>query len=440
MRMLVALPAIIAGCAVTPSRQTNYDSMASAWRRDVRANSDGALAKLLSSGVLERRALLDAVLSVNRDVEAARQAWRASVAAVPAAGALADPMLSYEIAPLSIAGQAPYGQRIELRQRIPFPGKRSLAVDVAVAEAEAANGDFVAQRTMVADVASQLFDDAYANARATDVLAQHQTLVEQAKKVAEARVASGRGGVQDVLQAEVELAQLERERLMLETERVSINARLNGLLHREPGAALPLPPKELGLPAGPEATAQLESAALTTRAEQQSADARIRGAQAGAELAQRAYWPDFELMASYDSMWDMPEHRWMMGIAVDLPIQRSKRAADVETARARVAVARADRDRLVDTIRVEVARARQELDEAIATSKLYDARLVPAAKARIEAAIAGFSTGQNDFPAVIDAERGLRDIELAGARARADAWRRRAQLDRVTGTNAEGAP
>lgn len=438
MRMLFALPALFAGCAVTPSRHTSYDSMVGDARRDDRADGETRLARLLAAGALERRVLLDAVLAANRDVEAARQAWRASVAAVPAAGALDDPMLSYELAPLSIAGQAPFGQRVELRQRIPFPGKRSLAADISLAEAEAARGVLAAQQSMVAELASQLFDDAYANARAVDVLAQHQTLVEQAKKVAEARVASGRGSVQDVLQAEVELAQLERERLVLETERVSINARLNGLLHREPRAALPPPPTELGLPASPDASAQLEAAALTKRPEQQSTDARIRGSQASAALAERSYWPDFELMASYDSMWDMAEHRWMLGVAVDLPLQRSKRAAEVAAARARVAQAQAERERTIDTIRVEVARTRRELDEAIATSKLYDTRLVPTAKARVEAAVAGFTTGQNDFSAVIDAERGLRDIELAGARARADAWRRRATLDRAVG--AGGAP
>ena len=44
-------------------------------------------------------------------------------------------------------------------------------------------------------------------------------------------------------------------------------------------------------------------------------------------------------------------------------------------------------------------------------------RLLPTARAQVDAALAGFTTGQNDFPAVIGAERGLRDIELAAFRA-----------------------
>src|SRR5207249_10035962 len=66
-----------------------------------------------------------------------------------------------------------------------------------------------------------------------DALPIYRVLVEQLRKVAEARVASGRGSTQDALQAEVELGHLEHDRVMLETEKTTIAARINGLLHRE---------------------------------------------------------------------------------------------------------------------------------------------------------------------------------------------------------------
>ena len=138
-------------------------------------------------------------------------------------------------------------------------------------------------------------------------------------------------------------------------------------------------------------------------------------------------------MGSYDSMWDMPEHRWMVGVAIDVPVQRSRRDADASAARARVAQAQATRDRTVDDIRVDVTRARRELEEAIHVVHLYDTRLLPAARAQVDAALAGFTTGQNDFPAVIAAERGLREVQLATFRAHTDAWRRQAALDHAIG-------
>jgi outer membrane protein TolC len=69
---------------------------------------------------------------------------------------------------------------------------------------------------------------------------------------------------------------------------------------------------------------------------------------------------------------------------------------------------------------------------------LYDERLLPAARAQVDAALAGFTSGTNDFPAVVSAERGLRDIELAAYRARAEAWRRQAAIDRAVGRLPQG--
>lgn len=440
MRITLALLAV-AGCAATPSRHSQYDTMLGELRLDEqsRTSREAKVVVAISARTLDREALIGAVLAVNRDVESMRQAWRASVVAVPATMALDDPMASYAIAPLSIGSNAPFGQRIELSQRLPFPGKRRFAGDIAVAEAEVMRGDLRATQLMVSELASQLFDDAFVNARAREINDHHRTLLEQMRKVADARIASGRGSMQDALQVEVELGQLERERLMLETERVGIVARLNGLLHREPGAPLPSPPGQLTLPADPPAIDVLERSAIDARPQKSTADAKLAGAEATVHGTERAFYPDLEIMASYDSMWDLPEHRWMVGIAVEVPLQRGKRGAQVDAARARLAQARAGIDRAVDEIRVEVTRSHRELVEALAVVKLYDGRLLPASRALVDAALAGFTTGQNDFPAVIQAERGLREIQLAAFRARADAWRRRAALDRAIGWMSGGA-
>ena len=442
MRLLIAVLPVLAGCATTISSPHDYDAMLGELRRGDRARADGdaRVAAAVSAPQLDRHALVDAVLGANRDVEAMRQGWRAALAEVSAAGALDDPMARYELAPFSIGSSgAPFGQRIQLSQKLPWPGKRSLAKDAAVADAAVMRGDFRAAQLEVATLASQLYDDAYLSARALEVNDQHRALIEQMKKVAEARMASGRGSTQDALQAEVELGHLEHDRVMLETEQMTIAARINGLLHRDPAAALPPPPPELALPGAPATVASLAQLAVEGRPQRAAAEARIRADETRVRIAERAYYPDFEIMGSYDSMWDMPEHRWMVGVAIDVPIQRSKRDADASAARARVAQAQATRDRTVDDIRVEVTRAHRELEEAIHVVHLYETRLLPAARAQVEAALAGFTTGQNDFPAVISAERGLREVELAAFRAHADASRRQAALDHTIGRVPGGA-
>lgn len=438
MRTIMALSAFLAACAATPP---HYDDMLGELRRDDRAHADanGKLAAFLNAKQLDRAALVGAAVAANRDVEAMRQAWRAAAADVGARTGLDDPMASYSFAPLSIGSDVRYGQVIELRQKLPFPGKRGLAGDAALDDAEVTRADYHAAQLAVAELASQLYDDAYVNARSLEINDRHRALVEQMKKVAEARVASSRGSTQDVLEAEVELGHIEHDRVMLETERITIDARINGLLHRDPNAALPAPPAaELTAPPMPVDVAVLLQTAVADRPQQAAAAARVRASETRVAIAERAYYPDFELMGSYNSMWNMPEHRWMLGIGLNVPIQRGTRAAEVEAAEARVEQVRAAADNVTDEIRVDVTRAHRQLVEAIHVVHLYDERLVPAARAQVDAALAGFTSGTNDFPAVIGAERGLRDIELAAYRARAEAWRRQAALDRAVGRMPQG--
>jgi outer membrane protein TolC len=350
------------------------------------------------------------------------------------ATALEDPMVGYELAPLSIAGDAPFGQVVSIRQKVPFPGKRRRAGEVALAMAEAEAAELGVVQLELAEMASEMYDEYFVVARALEINAYHKGLLEQIKKSAEAQYVAGRAAQQDPIQAEVELAQLERERLMREAERDQIVARLNGLLHRAPSSMLPPAPADLALAAAPTGTsAELQELALRNRPQRGAASARIRAARAKLAVAERDYYPDFELMSSYSSMWDMAAHRWMVGVMIDVPIQRGKRRAAVDRAEAEIARARFEDERLADDIRVEVDRAARRVTEAQALVDVHVTRLLPAVRAQVDAARAGFTAAQNSFLAVVEAQKDLREIELSLAMARADLSRRRAALARVVG-------
>lgn len=392
------------------------------------------------AAVLERRALVEAVVARNPDVDAARAAWRRSLARVPQQSAFDDPMVSYSIAPLSIAGDAPFGQRIEIEQKLPITSRRSLAAEVAIAEADAARDNTDAVRLRLAAMASALFDDYYVAERALEVDAHHRGLLEQMRASAEAQYTAGRASQQDPLQADVELAMIDREKLMHETERKVVIAQINGLLHRDPGAALPPPPKQLTAPASAalDERALLESA-LRERPELRGQDARIRRGASARKLADSVAWPDVGVMASYDSMWDMPEHRWMVGLSVEVPLARGRRAAARDEAEADTDEARFMRERMADEIRVEVHTAIERVSEARAALALYETRMLPAARTQVDAARAGFVADRNEFQSVISAERSLRHVTLEIERARADLHRRLAELDRAIGRLPGGA-
>ncbi|HYU16529.1 MAG TPA: TolC family protein [Candidatus Acidoferrum sp.] len=435
-RLVYAAALLLAACG-SANLDRRYDRMLAETGRarplSAIAADDGR-ALFAGATTLERAAVVEAVLARNPDVEAARQAWRAALAGFPQAAALDDPMLSYSFAPLSIASDARFGQRVELGQMLPFPGKKRLAGEVALAEAEAARGSFEAVRLELALMASNLYDDLYVAARAIDVNRQHQELLAKLKKSAEAQYAAGRAPHQDPLQAEVELVHLERDRVVLETDRDVVIAQLNGLLHRRPEAPLPVPPAELPAPTPPPASAaELQDQALAARPELRAQTARIRGALAGIDAARREYEPDFQLMASYDWMWDTPEHRWMVGVGINVPLELGRRRAAVEQAESRSLATRSENEKLRDQIRVDVASAALRAREGARLVEIVEKRLLPAARDQVDASIAGFVAGQNAFLAVIEAEKNLREVELMRHSARADLDRRLAALDRALG-------
>ena len=420
---------IVAGCVGPAGARAHEATLVELHRLEPTgpAQLDDELA--LGTPALDRAALVAAVLGRNPELDQARETWRAAAAAYPATVAGADPMLTYEVAPFSITGQVPYGQRIELRQKLPSPRRRELAGEAALADADAARADYGTLRLALAEAAVQAFDDDNVAARAVEVNAHHRAMLDQILASVRTQYTVGRAGQADLLEAEGEVIALERERLMLDTQQRAATARINRMLRRRPDAALPPPPDQL--PAAAPAT-------LVVQDPKAAAEARVRERRAELAGAGRAFYPDLEVMAGYDSMFDAWQHQLTLGIAVEIPLERHGRHAAIERARAALAAATAELTVVGDVLAEERERARREVDEATAVLALYEQRAVPNARARASAALAGFTAGQAAFSMVIMAERALREVELDLERARADLDRRTATLDRLSGRIAGG--
>lgn len=445
-RSRLALGVALAGC-VDGAQARQHDSMVAMISR---AESDHAHhgevsdASLVVDGRLDRSAVVSAVLARNPDLDAARAAWRAAVAGYPSAVALEDPMARYALAPLGIGSSLPLGQRIEVSQKLPWPGRRQRRGDSALAEAEAARADVEALGLDLAEAAVDAFDDDYIATRALEINQHHRELLERIESSAIAQYTAGRASQQDPLEARTHIIELERERLMLDTQRRAAVATLNRLLHRRADAEL-APPALRAVTVTATTTTTTTPPATTSGEPSRehpgrvAAEARLRARRAEAEDAGLAFYPSFEVMASYDSMWDAWQHRWMIGVGVEIPLSRGKRGADVERARAEQARAAAELAAVADRLDEARARARSEVEESTRALDLYQAQLLPTARQRVDAALAGFSTGQNPFSAVVMAEHELRDVELAIERTRADLDRHLAALERAEGRMPGGA-
>lgn len=431
--MLLALATT--ACSIFPP--TRYRSMAEAWERSAppAADAEDPAAPLFGGGrVLDRRALVERVLERNPTVRAARYAWRAALARHPQVTALDDPMLAAGVAPASFGSrQVDDAFKIDLTQKLPFPGKLRLRGEAALAEAEAVARDHSAVRLRLATMASLLFDDHYLAARSLEINAQHIALLEEFQRIATARYESGEASLQAPIQAEVELTHaLHREIVLRTTQRVTAE-QINALMHRAPDAPLPPPPARIVLPAEVSEGEDLIARALRERPELAAASARVAAAERRVALARREYLPDFTLVGTYNGIHQESDLQPFVGLQMNLPLQLGRRRAALAEAEARFEVARSERLALEDETRFAVQSGLGRLIEARNVAQLFRDRLLPAAEDQVVAARSGFETGRNSFLALIDAERNLRDVELGHERALTDVARRRAELDRASG-------
>jgi outer membrane protein TolC len=387
------------------------------------------------AAMLSRDALVDAVLSRNPSVAAARAAWQAALARYPQETALDDPTLSYAARPRSFgSNEVDAASDVAIAQHFLFPGKRALRGESALADAEAAQSELGNERVKLAALASRLLDEYWLAERELETNARHLALLEDAHRVALASYSAGTGTQPDVLGAEAEQGALAQRQRELEAQRRIVRWRINQLLHREPSSDLPAPPAELEAPpAGELDDAALAERALANHPELAALRARVRAREAEVALARREFLPDLTLRAGYETTWQEDPLKPVVALEINLPVQLARRRAALAETEARL---ERDQSRLrqrEDRIRVDVATAVERLRESQSLLEISQKRRVPPARDRVESARAAFASGQLGFVEFVDAQRALLAAEQHEFEVRAGLSIRRAALAQAMG-------
>ncbi len=376
--------------------------------------------------------LVSWVLEANPGLAGIRAAAEAAAYRIDPAGSLDDPMLSYGVAPMTGGSNQGLNQKVDFSQRIPWPGTLAAREASARHDAVAADRDVDAlQLLIIAQAKSahaewRFIDDGLAVHHAT------RALLDELIATAQTRYAVGRGLKQDVLQAEVERTDLDNELFRLLRQRAVVQARINALLNRAPEASLPVA-GPVSLPLSLPALDLLQTLALEQHPELARLDAQVSASKSRITLAEKAFYPDFQVGVGYNSLWDNPDKRPIFGISINVPFDRSKRRS--ELSRAQAEARRGEwslLERRADLL-AELAQARAQVLETKTSIALYQDRLVPLADEYLEAALADYQSGNGAFLNVINAEQRKLRTDLALARARADHARRLAELERWVG-------
>lgn len=383
-------------------------------------------------------ALVEQVLARNRTVEAMAAAWRAARERYPQAVALDDPVFASMLAPASlnsgIASQPgnSAGYLVGGAQKLPWFGKRQWRGEVARRESGAAFMGLQDTRLQIIEAAGLAYFDYFLARQRLALNVENTGKLRQFREIAQRQYEATLAPQQDMLQADVELAELARQRIELERlERIAI-ARINTLLHRVPDAYLPAPPERLESPVMALSPSQLRAIAVAQRPDLAALAAELRAEQARLQLAYKEFYPDFELFGRYDNFWSQPSLRGQVGLNMNVPLYRDKRQAAVREVQWRVSRRRAEYEQRVDDVNQQVQIAFERFDESQQTLGLYIGQILPAARLNVQSALAAYESG-GDFLRLVAAQRQLIVLQERFQEAIADYHRRRIELERAVG-------
>ncbi len=376
--------------------------------------------------------LVAEVQARNPSLQAAVAAWSAAAQRYPQQVSLEDPMFEYMISPgVGRTGDGE-GWMVQFSQKFPWPGTRALRGNAAAAEANAMQGELGDTRLRLAEMTRMTYYDFYLAERMTEVNAMTRKLLTQFREIARTKYAAGQATEQDVLQTDVELANLDSRLTELSRDEQVAKARINTLLHRTPDYPLPPPAAKLSLNDTLPEAAALQGLAERSRPDLYAASARTQAEEAKLALAYKEYYPDVAMVAKYDAF--MPDSiRPAVGMQMNVPLQLSRRSAAVREAEAAVEQRCWEYQNLLDTVRFEVQSAHDRAAQSREVVRLYEEKILPVSRRNIESAQANYTSGKLDFLRLLDAERQLYSQREMYYRAIAEYHRRLAELDRAVG-------
>jgi len=377
------------------------------------------------------------VLARNPSLAEMTAAWEAAQARYPQVTSLDEPMFGAMIAPASIgSSNVDFGYRLEVSQKLPWPGKRETRGRSALALASAAGNDVDDMRLQLVESAMIAFHDYYLADRAINVNRENLKLLKELREQAKTRYERKLVPQQDMLQADVEVGRQQEHELTLERMKNVAVARLNTLMHLPPDNVLPPPPERLALGPPLPGASQLRELALSQRPDLQALSNRLAADQAALRLACQERRPDLEVMAAYDTIMGngpMRDLAPQVGVRLNLPVREARREGAIAEAQSQLAKRRAELEARIDQVNLEVQEAYEQVTESEQIVRLYEKTILPAARDNIDAARSAYEKGLIPFVSLIEAQRNQVMLLERSYEANADYGRRRATLERVVG-------
>jgi len=375
-------------------------------------NASGQEAKNINLGLL-----IEKILKQNPQIEVAKYKYEASKARIPQASSLEDPQFEYKYDKINASMDAVMeGKTAPMRtfgvsQEIPFPTKLILRSQIAVKESQMAYEEYKEKENEIISQAKSFYAQLAFIYKSISTTKENKAFLEQLAKTATNQYSAGRAKQEDALKAQLEIAKMESELIMLEQRRQVTQAKINVLLNQELST-------ELGEPELIEAKdykfnlEDLNKSARNNRPELKAFRFALERARKTYLLAKEGYLPDF--MVKYERMErDNNLKEWAGMIGVSLPIWFwQKQNFNVKEMRKELKAMEAEFKDKENMILLEVEEAFSELEALKKLAILYRTTYVPQAEQLLKSSSAGYEANQVDFLSLLDSERMVLEFKL----------------------------
>jgi outer membrane protein, heavy metal efflux system len=383
-------------------------------------------------------------LSQNPAIQVKRKQVEAAAMRVPQAASLEDPMLDvtgypfYPYVPQQVGGRVTY--EIMASQQVPWFGKLRTKACAAEAEVDAARAELVVAELDILEQVKRAYYELYLVQTSIEITEQSRRLAVDFSQIAEIQYRTGTVGQQDLLRAQLEVANIDLELVRMRQELQSAQARLARLLHLSPDTPIQTLP-ELPAEQIPNDLERLYALAIEARPDLQAQLAAIRRDRLNVDLARLQYYPDVTFKANWG---DMSTHQAMspeadgigmlgVGLGANIPIYRKRLEAGVREAEAKTVASAREYDALRDKAQEEVKDLFAQLTSQEQLLTLFRTDIIPKAELTLNASTSAYQTGKIDILMLIDNWRQLLQYRIGQQRLEAQVRQTLASLERAVG-------
>jgi len=381
--------------------------------------------------------LVSTALSNNPELKSSGSRWQMFRNRVSQATALDDPMLMFKIQngivtdPLNFHKDSMTQKVIGISQQLPFWGKRELRGEVAVQEAESYRWQAEERKLELARMVKESYYQMYVIDKSNDIVDKNIKILDDFITLAENRYSVGQGTQQDVFKAQVERSKMLEMRITLQQQRQSLQATMNALLYRPADTPVgPIPDVQMQPVAlSPD---ELKGLAFDNRPELKSLNARIEKGRASHTLAEKEWYPDFNVSVEYMQR-EGADDMYSLGVTFNLPIRKERRQAMAAESSSEVSMAIEEMNSVKNNISSGIADLLARMERQKKLAELYKTGIIPQAGQSLESAVIGYRVNKVDFLTLLDSRVTLFNYEREYYDSLADYQIKRAQLEALVG-------